>query len=280
MYSALGKMEITSRCKMESLGPFGGLKVEIASRHTSHNELTADKVTDEMTQNQHKIIWHGLATFRCLISKDPHPVSHRDVEQQFVPRRLERNRRDLHPPGAMSTSKNANNTKTAKSVFVNSDKGFAYWATPSAGSRGLAGPWAQSGPLCAHPEGLRDRLSLSSPTTKHIRTHTQAHTSTGVNMWKQKQHVCLAPLPHVVRKRTPAISAASAYNKSIRQSQESQKDQQARTSAHLHLRRLNPPARMAKGSVVGHALPLCANPVTAGTENYTSIDCSIDPKQQ
>ena len=71
MYSALGKMEITSRCKMESLGPFGGLKVEIASRHTSHNELTADKVTDEMTQNQHKIIWHGLATFRCLISKRP-----------------------------------------------------------------------------------------------------------------------------------------------------------------------------------------------------------------
>ena len=88
MYSALGKMEITSRCKMESLGPFGGLKVEIASRHTSHNEFTADKVTDEMTQNQHKIIWHGLATFRCLISKDPHLVSHRDVEQQFVPRQV------------------------------------------------------------------------------------------------------------------------------------------------------------------------------------------------
>ena len=177
MYSALGKMEITSRCKMESLGPFGGLKVEIASGHTRHNEFTADKVTDEMTQNQHKIIWHGLATFRCLISKDPHLVSHRDVEQQFVPRRLERNRRDFHPPGAMSTSKNANNTKTAKSMFVNSDEGFAYWATPSAGSRGLAGPRAQSGPLCAHP-----RLSLSSPT----KTHTHTHTHTGTHKHRGK----------------------------------------------------------------------------------------------
>ena len=99
--------------------------------------------------------------------------------------------------------------------------------------------------------------------TKHSCTHTHKRRNS-----PQKTFAWLH-FRNVLRKRQPAISAASTCNKSNSQSQESDEDQQGKTSTNLHLRRSNPPPRMAKGHVVRHAVPLCSlEPILGGHHRH------------